>query len=176
MDGSLRDVTSKGWRNRLFGTFIALQALFVLSLTVFSGRVVRPSSQFRPGGMSEADEELYYSMATSEDLNFGLYSLVDYVMIIISLVFVAYAVCYLLSWKKMSRRERVVMLETIAVFCVIYAAVVAYFRNYDGLFRMYMNLLPAEISALMTMALYFIQKKFRRKEPELDAPITEAGE
>ena len=165
MDGSLKDVTSKAWGSRLIGAFIVQQFFFILSFTVFGGGVVRPSSQFRPHGMTEADKELYSATVTSEDLGFNLDSLIQPLMAIIALAFVAYAVFYLLSWKRMDRHERRAALVTIAVYCVIYAAVVLYFRNYTGVFRMYMNLIPTEISALLSLSLYLIQKKFRRPVP-----------
>lgn len=177
MDGTLKDIDSRGWRTRLIGAFIAQQVIFALICIVFSGDAVRPPFMYRPNGMTEADRELYYAyhdVGAAVGINIDL--IVDCVLFFPMLVFAGFFFCYLFSWRKLQRRERVVFIAVEVVRIVAVIAVKEYFQNYTGVFRMYMVALPNEITSVDRILLYLIHRKFRRKEPELDAPITEAGE
>ena len=46
MDGTLKDIDSRGWRNRLIGAFIAQQVIFALICVLFSGDAVYPPRMY----------------------------------------------------------------------------------------------------------------------------------
>lgn len=163
MDGTLKDIDSRGWRNRLIGAFIAQQVIFALICVLFSGDAVYPPHMYRPNGMTEADRELYHAYRDAgAAVGSNMDMIVDCILFFPMLVFGWFFLCYLFSWRKLQRRERVLFIALEVARIVAVIAVKEYFQNYTGAFRMYMVALPNEITSLERISLYLIHRKFRR--------------
>lgn len=163
MDGTLKDIDSRGWRNRLIGAFIAQQVIFALICVLFSGDAVYPPHMYRPNGMTELDRELYHAYRDAgAAVGSNMDMIVDCVLFFPMLVFGWFFLCYLFSWRKLQRRERVLFIVVEVARIVAVIAVKEYFQNYTGAFRMYMVALPNEITSVDRVLLYLIRRKFRR--------------